>query len=152
MLPWLVEEAQLFQRAVSKSCESASFTRMIKNERPPITFFKPLFYAAAFLQAGLLLPFVWLRETPHFWTNAGGYPLWLRDLVLISYYPLLLVYVGLLSFLSWLLLCQPARSVRGFCAEAILLGVLWLVVALVAMLMLANNIANVIDGRPLHDH
>lgn len=144
--------AHPYHWAVSKSCESAFFMGMMKNESQPITFFKPLFYVAAFLKAGFLLPFVWLRETPYFWTNVGGYPLWLRDLVLIAYYPLLLVYVGSLSFLSWQLLCQPARSVRGFCVEAVVLGLLWLVVALVATLMLANNIANLIDGRPLHDH
>lgn len=125
---------------------------MIKNESQPLTFFKPLFYFAAFMMAGFLLPFVWLRETPYFWTNAGGYPLWLRDLVLISYYPLLLVYLSSLFFLSWQMLCQPARSVRGFCVEAMVLGLLWLVAALVMTLMISNNIANIIDGRPLHDH
>ena len=113
---------------------------------------KPLFYTAALLMAGLLLPFVWLRETPYFWTNAGGYPLWLRDLVLIAYYPLLMVYVGLLSFLSWQLIFRPSRCTRLFCVEALALLFLWLVVALVATLMLANNITNIIDGRPLHDH
>ncbi len=125
---------------------------MIKNESQPISLFKPLFYTAALLMAGLLLPFVWLRETPYFWTNAGGYPLWLRDLVLFTYYPLLLVYVGLLSFMSWQLICRPPRFARLFCVEALVLLFLWLVVALVATLMLANNIANIIDGRPLHDH
>jgi len=32
------------------------------------------------------------------------------------------------------------------------LTLLWAVIALVAVLMLSNNIANVIDGRPLHAH
>ena len=27
----------------------------------------------------------WLRETPRFWTHAGGYPVWLRHWVLIGY-------------------------------------------------------------------
>lgn len=102
--------------------------------------------------AGLLLPFVWLREAPQFWTNAGGYPLWLRDLVLVAFYPLLLIYVGLLAFLSWLWIFRPSRFVRLFCVEAVVLLFLWVVVALVATLTLANNIANLIDGRPLHDH
>ena len=104
------------------------------------------------MMAGLLLPFVWLREDSRFWTNAGGHPLWLRDLVLVAYYPLLLVYGALLPFLSWLWLCCPARSVRLFCVEATVLALLWVVVALVITLMLANNVANLIDGRPLHAH
>ena len=125
---------------------------MIKHESQAITLLRPLFYAAAMMNAGLLLPFVWLREDQRFWTDAGGYPLWLRDLVLVAYYPLLLLYGGLLTFLSWLLLCRPARSVRLFYVQALVLGLLWAVLALVAILMLANNIANLIDGRSLHAH
>ncbi len=125
---------------------------MIINESQPVTLLKPLLYAVAILMAGLLLPFVWLREAPQFWTNAGGYPLWLRDLVLVAYSPLLLIYVGLLGFLSWLWIFRPSRFARLFCVEALVLLFLWAVVALVATLMLANNIANLIDGRPLHDH
>lgn len=125
---------------------------MGNNESLPITLLKPLLYPVALMIAGLLLPFVWLREDPHFWTNAGGYPLWLRDLVLVAYYPLLLVYGALLPCLSWLWLCWPARSVRLFCVEATVLAVLWVVVALVVAMMLANNVANLMDGRPLHAH
>jgi len=102
--------------------------------------------------AGLLLPFVWLRETPYFWTNAGGYPLWLRDLVQVAYYPLLFVYAGWLAFLSWQWMFRPSPSAKLFCVEATVLALMWMVVVLVAMLMLANNISNLIDGRPLHDH
>ena len=125
---------------------------MIKNESQPIPIFKPLFYAAAFLMAGLLLPFVWLRETPDFWTNAGGYPLWLRDLVLVAYYPLLFAYLAWLPFLSWRWIFRPSRDIRRFCVEAVLLALLWAVIALVVTLMLANNIGNLLDGRPLHSH
>ena len=125
---------------------------MIKDESLAVTFLRPLLYLAAMMIAGLLLPFVWLREDQRFWTNAGGYPLWLRDLVLVAYYPLLLLYGSLLAFLSWLLLCRPVRSVRLFYGQAMVLTLLWAVLALVAVLMLANNFANLIDGRPLHAH
>ncbi len=125
---------------------------MIKSESQPIPILKLLFYAAAFLMAGLLLPFVWLRETPDFWTNAGGYPIYLRDLVLVAYYPLLFVYLAWLPFLSWRWICRPSRDIRRFCVEAVLLALLWAVVVLVVMLMLANNIDNLLDGRPLHAH
>ena len=125
---------------------------MGKDESQPITLFKPLLYPVAMMMAGLLLPFVWLREDQHFWTNAGGYPLWMRDLVLVAYYPLLLAYGVLLPFLSWLWLCCPARSVRVFCVEATAQALLWVAVALVITLMLANNVANLIEGLPLHAH
>lgn len=36
-----------------------------------------------------LLWFSYLRETQSFWLNSGGYPIFLRDLVLLFYYPLL---------------------------------------------------------------
>ena len=125
---------------------------MTKDESQPVTLLRPLLHAAAILMAGLLLPFVWLRETPYFWTNAGGYPLWLRDLVQVAYYPLLFVYAGWLAFLSWQWMFRPSRSAKLFCVEAMVLALMWMVVVLVAMLMLANNISNLIDGRPLHDH
>lgn len=111
-----------------------------------------MLYALALVNAGLLLPFVWLRETPHFWTDAGGYPIWLRDLLLVAYHPLLFSYMALLGFLSWRLLKRPPRSAGLFCVEALVLGLLWLVLALVATLMLANNITNLMEGRPLHAH
>lgn len=125
---------------------------MNQNASPTGGIFRLLLHAAAFLMAGLLLPFVWLREDQRFWTNAGGYPLWLRDLVLGTYYPLLLSYSALLAFLSWHLIRRPARFARWFYVEAMVLAVLWLVLAVVATMMLSNNIANLIDGRPLHDH
>jgi len=43
-------------------------------------------------------------------------------------------------------------SAPQFCVEASVLALLWVVVALVITLMLANNVANLIDGRPLHAH
>ena len=125
---------------------------MTKDESQPIPILKLLSYAAAFLMAGLLLPFVWLRETQDFWTNAGGYPLWLRDLVLVAYYPLFFVYLAWLSLLSWRWICRPSRDIKRFCVEAVLLALLWAVVALVVTLMLANNLDNLMDGRPLHAH
>lgn len=46
--------------------------------------------------------------------------------------------------------CESAAFVwlrgRGACVEAVVLGALWLVVALVVMQMLANSIAHLIDG------
>jgi hypothetical protein len=50
-----------------------------------------------------------LRETPVFWTNAGGYPYWLRDVARDWFYPLLFLSVGNLAGLCWLVLRLPSR-------------------------------------------
>ena len=50
-----------------------------------------------------------LRETPEFWTNAGGYPVWMRDAARDWFFPLLLLGVGNLAGLCWLALSLPAR-------------------------------------------
>ena len=56
----------------------------------------------------LLIWFSWLRETPAFWTNAGGYPVWLRELVLLAYYPFLLgSAAGSALYFYRLLACPP---------------------------------------------
>lgn len=60
---------------------------MSEDQSQPFPLLRPLLYAAGLVTAGLLLPFVWLRETPHFWTDVGGYPVWLRDLLLVAYHP-----------------------------------------------------------------
>lgn len=41
-----------------------------------------------------------LRETPTFWMNIGGYPIWFREFLLIAYFPLFGVFFFLLSLLS----------------------------------------------------
>lgn len=51
-----------------------------------------------------------LRETPEFWTNAGGYPVWMRDGAREVFYPLLFLSVANLAGLVWILLSPPARS------------------------------------------
>lgn len=76
----------------------------------------------------VLLWFSWLRETPSFWTNAGGYPVWLRDVVRYSYYPLLLGSLGGTALYFALLLSRPphSRAMRlgGFAVFVLMVGVL----------------------------
>ena len=50
-----------------------------------------------------------LRETPSFWTNAGGYPVWMRDTARDVFYPLLFLSVANLAGLVWFVLSPPAR-------------------------------------------
>jgi hypothetical protein len=51
-----------------------------------------------------------LRETPEFWTNAGGYPVWMRATAREAFVPLVLLSLCNLAGLVWLLLTLPARS------------------------------------------
>lgn len=118
----------------------------------PFAPLRPLLHVVALLLAGILLPFVWLREDPSFWTYAGGYPVWLRQAVLVGFYPLLLAQMSLLAFLSWQMLRRPLRHARLCCVEMLLVVLHWGVLAVVVLMMVANNLANLIDGRPLHDH
>lgn len=94
-----------------------------------------------------------LKETPAFWTNAGGYPVGLRHFVLDFYYPLLLTYLVTLIALT---LRGVSLLFRNDCAAALLffaaLMPAWLVTFLTIGLLVANNAVNLIEGRPLHYH
>jgi hypothetical protein len=90
-----------------------------------------------------------LKETPRFWRNEGGYPPELRAFILDFYYPA----TGLL------LVVALGALVRGLTAgvrpgRAALVG--WLATGLVlgagAALLVANNLTNLIEGRPFHHH
>jgi len=90
-----------------------------------------------------------LRESALFWRHAGGYPVVLRDLVLDTYYPLTLL----------LLLACTLGTLSTFAGVATLRRstvVGWLIVAIAMGFGLAyagaNNLANLMDGRPLHSH
>ena len=50
-----------------------------------------------------------LRETPAFWTNAGGYPVWMRSATRELFYPLLFLSAANLAGLVWLQLVLPPR-------------------------------------------
>lgn len=125
---------------------------MIPDGPRPFALLRPLQHVAAFLLAGVLLLFVWLREEPRFWTYAGGYPVWLQQTVLVGFYPLLLVQGALLAFLSWQMLRRPSRQARLCCVELLMMMLHWGMLGLVLLMMVANNVANLMDGRPLHDH
>ena len=93
-----------------------------------------------------------LRETPEFWRNAGGYPVFLRNLVYIAHYPLLFLVVGgtaATTLLSWRFL----SSHRGIATGLLLFSALqWLFIMLILVIMLWNNVDNLLHGRPLHYH
>lgn len=89
-----------------------------------------------------------LRETPAFWRNAGGYPVGFRMFVL-DFYP----------FVTAALLLAGARWAWAlFRAERhsrLQVGLTLAFLALLTLglgLMVANNVVNLIEGRPLHSH
>ncbi len=94
----------------------------------------------------------WLREDPLFWRNVGGWPLWLRDLVAVLFYPLFLLELGFLFTLTLVAIrCIALRcAYQGLALLALmLLWGLWLVIVSVVVV---NNLENLLAGRPLHWH
>ena len=110
---------------------------------------------AASLNCGLGLALFWsagLRETPPFWHNAGGFPVSLREWVLIAFYPLTFLCLLLAAATSRLALntAIPSRGLR-----AVLFGITlaqWILITAVVTVAVWNNLDNLINGRPLHWH
>jgi hypothetical protein len=105
-----------------------------------------------FVSLCLLNLFAWLREEPLFWTNAGGWPIWLRDLVGISFYPLLLIQLLVLTAFTGGCLFHPSPRRRRARPEAATLPILWSLFLLVVVIFAANNLGNLVTARPLHWH
>ena len=94
-----------------------------------------------------------LKETEAFWRNYGGYPLWLRDYVLFFYYPmtmLLLIFQSLTTVGFSITMIRNRRR-EGFYGVLIMLPS-WLLTFVALGLLMANNIINYLEGRPLHWH
>ena len=110
---------------------------------------------ATLLVFGLGVVLVWfafLRESREFWTNAGGYPIWLRDLVLWSYLPLFAATGFGLTLLSMAWVSRLCRSIRFMLGEGAMLVICWGLFASSGYIAFANNVRNLIDGRDLHYH
>lgn len=110
---------------------------------------------ATLLVMGLGVVLVWfalLRENQAFWTNAGGYPIWLRDLVRLTYMPLFSGSVALLVVLTMTCCSKVCASVRFFVLETLILLLCWGLLATSGYISLSNNIMNLIEGRDLHSH
>ena len=109
---------------------------------------------AAFTLVGIciLAVFAIFRETPAFWTNQGGYPLWLRYLVKNGFYPLLFGLFCLLLHLTFVLFARWKGSSRLWCVQASLISVGWLAIFSTAGFAVANNIVNLLEHRSLNAH
>jgi len=106
----------------------------------------------AFAIGILLVWFAILREDQAFWTNVGGYPVWLRDLVRLTYLPLFIGTGFGLAGLSMICVAGVCRSRRFVLVESLVLLTCWGLLATSGCIALANNVRNFIDGRDLHDH
>lgn len=107
---------------------------------------------ANFMVLIILLTFSYLREEPMFWTNAGGWSVEWRDLVQTGYYPTLgLELVLLLAYSGMSLhLLNARRSAVGL--TLVMLPMLWGLFFMVILNSVANNIDNLLHGRPVHWH
>ena len=93
-----------------------------------------------------------LRETPEFWRNEGGYPVFLRNLVHSLHYPLLFVVFGT-TVTGSLLAIRFFDRHRGIGTGLLVIAVLqWIFFAISLVIMLWNNVDNLLNGRPLHYH
>jgi hypothetical protein len=107
---------------------------------------------ANLLLLGVLCWFVHLKEQPLFWRNEGGWPVWLRELVLICFYPLTGVELVLLLVLTWTGCRCVGASRRLMVARIGGLVISWGFFILVIIILAANNLTNLWENRPLHWH
>jgi hypothetical protein len=101
---------------------------------------------------GLVLLQALLREDSLFWRNAGGYAIWVRDLVYVLYYPSLLLYFAGVVGLSWFAFRLLAGGHKTGVLVFIISSVQWVLFFVIVIITLWNNVDNVLNGRPLHWH
>ncbi len=100
------------------------------------------------LLGGIALVFSCLRETHEFWLNSGGYPVFLRDIVLVSYYPLMLLNFCTLTGLAFALCAKPEMP-RGFLKFQMLLLMLgWCFWGASVAISAKNNLKNLPQRPP----
>lgn len=99
---------------------------------------------------GLIRLTLW-KEDQYFWLNAGGYPIWLRDSVRFLYYPYL--------FFTTATLCVVTHSVLGRFIRELAYRRVWIALLLAWILffsncglLVANNLVNLLEDKPLHYH
>ncbi len=124
-------------------------TKQIKSRRSALSFLCFCLIVAGF-EIGLLVMGT-IREQPSFWHDVGGFPVWVREFVLFSFYPLLAL---ALFWLFWI--SRAATRVRFHRPHqqwipACLAG-LWLLQGMVFVAIVANNFDNFRHHRPLHWH
>lgn len=121
--------------------------------RPPFGLRRGIFGGAVnSVVGGLVLIAALLREDSLFWRNAGGYPVWVRDLVYALYYPSLLVYLAGVVGLSWFALRLLAGGHKSGVFLFLLGMIQWVLFLVIVIITLWNNVDNLLNGRPFHWH
>lgn len=100
----------------------------------------------------VLVWFATLRENHAFWTNAGGFPILLRDLVRWTFLPLLIGTAIVLLGLNMACFSKLCRSLRFIILETMILLLCWGLLATSGYIAFKNNIHNIVKGTPLHQH
>ncbi|WP_309387750.1 hypothetical protein [Cerasicoccus frondis] len=92
-----------------------------------------------------------LKETPEFWINAGGYPVWLREWVLESYYPGLIAVVSAQTVATIACIHAFIKRHSGTALLCLLgLTLCWFVTVVTLGVLVANNLWNLLNNQPLH--
>ncbi len=102
------------------------------------------------LSLAVLLVFVWLKEDPMFWLNAGGWPIWLREMVLITFYPLLFLEMCILPGFASLYMTWRRESRELARAGFVLVLCFSMVFLVIVGLLVQDNFRNLLEGRALH--
>ncbi len=100
----------------------------------------------------LLIWFATLRENQAFWTYAGGYPILLRDIVYITFFPLLIGTTMSLLVVNMACFSKICASFRFFILETFMLLLCWALLFTAGGIAFKNNVQNIINGTPLHHH
>lgn len=106
----------------------------------------------ALAMSGLTLWFAILREDQMFWRNAGGWPVEFRDLVESSFYPLAGGTTLGLFLLGWAILRRNRLTPGLWFCQALVLSVCVILLTAGGVIAFANNISNLWQGKPLHEH
>jgi hypothetical protein len=93
----------------------------------------------------VLIWFSTLRENEVFWSNTGGYPIILRDLVYITFYPLLIGTIFCLSGTTLVCLFKVCESIRFYILESILLTLCWGLIILSIYLSFNNDLNQLLE-------
>ncbi|MFZ1537953.1 MAG: hypothetical protein WAT23_11295 [Chromatiaceae bacterium] len=151
---WLEKISVSYREQTSINFRGHHPLRRIRARKPPSSH-APLLISGALVNVMfliVLLAFSYLREEPLFWTNEGGWSVEWRDLVRSGYYPLLaLEFLLLLAYSGMSVSLLNARR-SSASLTMILLPMLWGLFFMAIVNSVANNIENLLQGRPLHRH
>ena len=111
-----------------------------------------LFHAVNAVMLPFLLVMVMLRETDLFWTNAGGYPMWVRESVRYAFWPLLGIELVFLVLWTLAIVVQCKADGRGHWLMKLAAAFGWMFFAAILTVALWNNVENLMQGRDLHHH